>query len=213
MQETRQHILEILYEKKQATVDDIVEELFNKQGNITAVTVRHHLNLLQRDGLITEPKLLHRNVPGRPQYIYALTEKGENRFPNNYKNLAKALLHRIETTLPAEEINVIMEGVASDLAENVQVAEKALEIRLDAAVNYLNEHGYDANISTTEGGYLIQTQTCPYSDIKTDSQNLCNMDLRLLASIIGIVPRMVSRISDGDQQCCYFIPTSQLASQ
>lgn len=210
MQETRQLILEILYEKKQATVDDIVDALFKKRGNITAVTVRHHLNLLQRDGLITDPELLHRNIPGRPQYIYALTDKGLNRFPNNYKNLAKALLNRIENTLPPESVNVIMEGVALDLAESVDVDEQALEIRLDAAVNYLNEHGYDADVMRTDGGYLIQTQKCPYSEIKSaDNQNLCNMDLRLLSSIIGIVPRMQSRISDGDQQCTYFIPVEE----
>lgn len=209
MQETRQHILEILHEKKQATVDDIVEALFEKRGHITAVTVRHHLNLLQREGLITDPELLHRNIPGRPQYIYGLTEKGENRFPNNYKNLAKALLHRIESTLPAESVNVIMEGVAHDLADAVQVENESIKIRLDAAVTYLNEHGYDADVAPTDGGYHIKTLSCPYSEIKSESQNLCNMDLRLLSSIIGIVPRMVSRISDGDEQCVYFIPTNQ----
>jgi DeoR family suf operon transcriptional repressor len=210
MQETRQHILEILFDKKQATVDDIVESLFHKRGSeITAVTVRHHLNLLQRDGLIAEPELLHRHIPGRPQYVYTLSEQGLNRFPNNYKNLAKALLHRIESTLSEEHINVIMEGVASDLAESVKTDENTLEHRVDAAIDYLNEHGYDAIVTSTEGGYYIKTQSCPYIHITSGSQNLCNMDLRLISSIIGVVPRMLSRISDGDKQCTYFIPKDE----
>ena len=210
MQETRQHILEILFDKKQATVDDIVEALFQKwDKNITAVTVRHHLNQLQRDGLIADPELLHRNVPGRPQYVYTLSERGMNYFPNNYKNLARALLHRIQTTLPEDSINVIMEGVANDLADAVQLNEQTLEYRLDAAVAYLNEHGYDAKVAPTQGGYIIKTHICPYSDITSGSQNLCHMDLRLISSIIGVVPRMTTRISDGDDLCTYFIPVDQ----
>ena len=81
MQETRQHILEILREIGQATVDDVVRALCERRGEITAVTVRHHLTRLQEDGLITAPELRHRNTPGRPQHVYKLTEKAQQHFP------------------------------------------------------------------------------------------------------------------------------------
>ena len=101
MQETRQIILEILKDVGQATVDEIVTELKQRRGNITAVTVRHHLNHLQRERLISSPKLKHRTTPGRPQHVYELTDKAEGLFPNNYQRLAAGLIQQIgDTTAP-----------------------------------------------------------------------------------------------------------------
>ena len=69
MQTTRQRILEILKEKRQATVEELSEEL-----ELTPVTVRHHLEILRGEGLISAPSVLRRPGPGRPQHTYALTE-------------------------------------------------------------------------------------------------------------------------------------------
>ncbi|MBZ0289586.1 MAG: helix-turn-helix domain-containing protein [Anaerolineae bacterium] len=93
MQRTRRHILNILHERGEATVDEIVTELQNVRGkDITAVTVRHHLTKLQEDGLITSPQMRHRSTPGRPQHVYALTDRALGQFPSNYQRLAASLL-------------------------------------------------------------------------------------------------------------------------
>src|SRR4030095_8036404 len=112
MQDTRQHILDILKEHGEATVDDIVVELQKRRGNITAVTVRHHLTRLQDEQLITNPQLRHRSAPGRPQHIYMLTEQAHDYFPNNYQPLATKLLESLSEVLPPNQVNVILEGVA-----------------------------------------------------------------------------------------------------
>ena len=69
MQETRRQILEILHERREATVDDIVIDLSALRGSITSVTVRHHLTKLQDEGLVDNPQMQHRATPGRPQHI------------------------------------------------------------------------------------------------------------------------------------------------
>ena len=58
----------------------IVEELQKRRGNITAVTVRHHLTRLQEEQLITAPQLRHRSAPGRPQHVYMITEEAKEYF-------------------------------------------------------------------------------------------------------------------------------------
>ena len=108
MQETRRLILDILRRRAHATVDEIVDELQRRRGSITAVTVRHHLMRLQEDGLITSPELKRRSSPGRPQYIYALTEKAKELFPNNYQRLASSLLVELQKQLPKDRINLIL---------------------------------------------------------------------------------------------------------
>lgn len=206
MQETRQHILEILKESGQATVDDIVRQLRQRRGAITAVTVRHHLTRLQEDNLISTPQLRHRSTPGRPQHVYTLTEKAQEYFPDNYQYLAEGLLRQIKDRLPAEGVNVIIEGLADNMAADACIEEAPIEKRLDHVVNYLNQHGYNAAWEETEEGFLLHTHNCPYHDLAQTTDLLCNMDMRLVSSLLGVVPRMVSRVSEGDASCAYLIP-------
>src|SRR5215213_10293623 len=143
MQETRRFILEILRRRRQATVDDIVAELQKQRGSITAVTVRHHLKLLQEEDLITSPELRRRSSPGRPQYIYTLTDKAREHFPNNYQRLAEGMLEELQKHLPPEGVNVILEGVAHQMADEASIPEGELTDRLDVAVEYLTDKGYE----------------------------------------------------------------------
>src|SRR5690242_9690219 len=109
MQETRRKILEILRERGEATVDDIVGDLERLRGSITSVTVRHHLAKLQEEGLVDIHETRHRSSPGRPQHVYTLTEQGNFFFPNNYQVLAQNLLNQIKKQLVPSQVNVILE--------------------------------------------------------------------------------------------------------
>jgi predicted ArsR family transcriptional regulator len=206
MQDTRRHILDILKERGQSTVDDIVEELQQRRGNITAVTVRHHLTRLQQEQLITTPQLRHRSAPGRPQHVYMITEEAKNHFPNNYQPLATRLLEQISEHLPQNQVNVILEGVADQMATDAAILEAPLQERLNQVVSYLNEHGYNAHWEKHLDGYVLRTINCPYHHISEKNQSLCEMDMRLIASLLGVVPRLMERMATGDASCAYLIP-------
>lgn len=206
MQETRRNILEILRQRQQATVDDIVADLKQRRDHITSVTVRHHLTRLQEEGLVSMPQMRRRTSPGRPQHLYTLTQQGTASFPNNYQGLASRLLEQIHLRLPAHTVNVILDGVAIDMAVEAQIPDGTLEERLDSVVSYMNAHGYDARHFPAENGYILQTNNCPYHEIEENRGALCQMDMRLIAGMLGVVPRLVSRISEGGDACRYFIP-------
>jgi DeoR family transcriptional regulator, suf operon transcriptional repressor len=207
MQETRQHILEILREHGEATVDDLVAQLQQRWGkDITAVTVRHHLHMLQREALITAPQMRHRSTPGRPQHVYALTEKARELFPNNYQQLATRLLSIMRETLPPQGVNVIVEGVVSAMAQEAQIPEAPICEKLDFVVDFLNKQGYRARWQSVEDGYMLHTANCPYHHLAKEDHTLCDMDMRLVSTLLGIVPRVMGRVAQGDQNCSYFIP-------
>lgn len=213
MQETRQRILDILKRRQQATVDDIVAQLRSQnEKRITAVTVRHHLGVLHEEGFVTEPELRHRSSPGRPQNVYMLTDKAHNLYPNNYPQLVAALLDQIERHLPPGGVNVVLEGVAESLAGNLDADLDGLgyEQRLDLAVSYLNERGYEAMWEPGAEGYVLHTRNCPYHAVAQSTDALCAMDMRLITSLVGSVPRRLSRISSGDESCAYLIPHSTI---
>ena len=209
MQETRQHIIEILREVGQATVDTIVESLRNRrEDEITAVTVRHHLNVLQKDDLITPPKLLHRSTPGRPQHVYELTTKAQQHFPNNYQKLAESLLSQMQTHVSEEGVNVILESVASQMASDANINSQTIDERLAQVVEYLNRHGYNASWEISEEGYVLYTKNCPYHEVAQKNDKLCSMDMHLITNMLGVVPRLISRVSDGDASCAYLVPNN-----
>ena len=206
MQETRKRILRILRDRSEATVDDIVSDLEAQRGSITAVTVRHHLAKLQDDGLVNASQIRHRSTPGRPQYIYTLTTQGLSHLPNNYQHLASNLIKQLSQKLSPTEVNVIIEGMVDSMTDEAQIASGTMRERLDAVVAYMNEHGYSAEWEVEDGGYILHASNCPYHDIAHESDMLCKMDMRLIAKMLGVVPRMVSHVSSGGETCSYFIP-------
>jgi predicted ArsR family transcriptional regulator len=211
MQQTRRYILDILKTRGEATVDEIVEELQQRRGkDITAVTVRHHITCLQRDNLIASPQLRHRDTPGRPQHVYSLTEAAAAQFPNNYQELASGLLQVMQEHLPPEGVNVILEGVARQMASAANIPDLPLAQRLDMAVEFLCTRGYQAYWESDATGFILHTDNCPYHQVAQHNHALCEMDMRLIATLLGVVPRRLTHVAAGDSSCAYRIPNQPL---
>ncbi len=169
--------------------------------------MRHHLEILRGDGLVSAPAVRRRTTPGRPQYIYALTDKALELFPNNYRTLAEELLLQIKRTLPPREVNVILEGVADVLASGLQVNDAPMPARLNQVIDYLTQQGYNARWESTEQGYVLHMHNCPYHHLSASHSELCEMDFHMLSSLLGgVVPRRLSRMAGGDESCAYLVP-------
>jgi predicted ArsR family transcriptional regulator len=206
MQQTRRHILEILKEKKAATIDEIVTALSERIGKITAVTVRHHLEILRGDGLVAAPEVRRRSAPGRPQYVYALTERAADFFPNNYQGLASGLLEQMKDQLPATQVNTILEGVADSMADAALVPDGPLDVRLDHAVAYLNNVGYGASWAPAENGNrLLCISNCPYEQVTCSNVELCRMDEKLIQKLTHAQSKRVEWRQEDDESCTFLI--------
>jgi predicted ArsR family transcriptional regulator len=203
MQKTRKTILDFIKENGEATVDELADVL-----GLTTVTVRHHLDILRSDGCVNEPVIRHRSSPGRPQYAYTLAAKASEHFPKNYCDLAALVLDEVRASSPPQAINVFFEGVANRMSAlaPAPVPGEALDERLERAVCFLNSQGYVASYERVEDGYVLQTCNCPYEALAKDNQELCGMDLTLMANLLGEVPQRVSRVVEGAVSCAYFIP-------
>lgn len=205
MQQTRRHILEILKEHKEATIDEIVAALSDRIGKITAVTVRHHLEILRGDGLVAAPAIRRRSAPGRPQYVYALTERAADLFPNNYQGLATGLLQQLKATLSPGQVSEILEGVADTMTQGVIIPDASFDVRLEHVVAFLNTAGYAVTAQPTDDGHVLSIMNCPYEQVTCSNPELCKMDERLLTNLLGVRPRRIKwRLEDGEN-CAYLI--------
>ena len=111
MQSTRQEILEILKEEKQATVEDLAERL-----ELTPMTIRHHLNVLQAQNLVATTTVRRSQKVGRPRLVYTLTEAADDLFPQSYGELARHLVSEIKDTLGPEETEAVFRRIAERVA-------------------------------------------------------------------------------------------------
>jgi len=207
LQSTRERILNILKERGQATVDDLSQEL-----SLTAVTVRHHLDILRGEGLVAPPLIHHRKTPGRPQYVYTLSDKADSFFPKRYGHLANLLLDEMRLYLSPAEVDQVMKSIGERIASQANLPMKdGFESRLIAATEFLNELGYMARWERQEDGdYALHIANCPYEEVSRQDQQVCTIDMTLLTHLLGTSPQRISWSAQGDQDCSYLIhPTDE----
>jgi predicted ArsR family transcriptional regulator len=184
-----------------------VEEL-SRALELTSVTVRHHLDILRNDGLVRTCEMRHRQTPGRPQYVYELTEAAAAYFPDNYPSLVGAVLDRIQGRLAPPAINVFFAEIGHDLARAAPPAipGETIEQRLDRVTAFLSDKGYVARWERSEAGYILHTHNCPYREIADAHQELCIMDMRLTGELLSSLPiERLSRVVEGAPTCSYLI--------
>jgi predicted ArsR family transcriptional regulator len=202
MQGTRERILDILKERSQATVDELSQEL-----GLTAVTVRHHLDILRGEGYVAAPIVRRRKTPGRPQYAYILTEKADAFFPKRYDQLTSLMFDELRSCLSAAEVDQMMERIGERIASQVTFSDADdFEARLAATVEFLDGMGYMARWERRDDGdYWLHIANCPYEQVASQHDEVCTMDLRMLTHLLGRSPRRISWTARGDHQCIYVI--------
>jgi predicted ArsR family transcriptional regulator len=157
--------------------------------------------------LVSDPEPQHRNSPGRPRYVYRLTEKANALFPGNLNTLTTHILGELQSSLSSSQINVIFDGVVGRMAEefDADTRDEPITDRLDRVVAHLSGHGYEAAWESHTDGYLLHTCHCPYGEVAEAHDSVCQLDVRYISHLLGIVPRRMAHITDGDHACSYLI--------
>jgi predicted ArsR family transcriptional regulator len=195
---TRDIILEEIKRTNGATVDELAQT-----AEISPVTVRHHLNSLQAEGLL-ETASVRRKV-GRPYYVYSLSNKGQELFPKRYVRLSSRLLDELKDRYPdgtiSELFNNVVERIADDHRNDFE--NKSVEKRLDYLVDLLAEEGFLASWELTDNGYKLIEYSCPYISIGQKHHEVCVFDKQLIQIVMDTEIDQHSCMIDGDS-CCEF---------
>jgi predicted ArsR family transcriptional regulator len=94
----RLKILAIIRERGSATIDQLSQEIA-----LASATIRRHLDILQRDRLVTFQQV-HKKL-GRPEFVYSLTEEGHESGYRDYQKLLTLLLSQIKVSSHEELAN------------------------------------------------------------------------------------------------------------
>jgi predicted ArsR family transcriptional regulator len=202
MQATRERILHILKERGQATVDDLSREL-----GLTTVTVRHHLDILRGDGLVSAPYTQRCKAPGRPKHVYTLAEESSHVFPKRYAHLAHQIIAEMRLHFSPGGMAQIMQRIGERIAAQAELPNGGnFEARFTTAVQFLDELGYMTHWEKQSGGkYLLHIANCPYEKVSQRDHEVCLMDETLLTILMGETLQRISWSAAGDRQCTYAI--------
>jgi predicted ArsR family transcriptional regulator len=174
---------------------------------INPISVRHHVNKLEAEGLIQSEE--ERHGVGRPRLVYSLTDKGMEQFPKRYLQLTLRLLQQLKENLSEKVMQDIFqelaEGIANELTENVDLEELTLEERLKLLQDVLISEGYMVNLQEEEENYIIVEASCPYHHVGEDYPEICVVDQELIAHFASTTPQRIECILEGDKQCKYLV--------
>ncbi|MBN1138896.1 MAG: helix-turn-helix domain-containing protein [Anaerolineae bacterium] len=202
MQSTRQEILEILKVERTATVEDLASRL-----ELTPMTIRHHLNVLQAQNMVAATKVRRSQKVGRPRLIYTLTEAADQLFPQSYGELARRIVTELKETVGKEETRALFRRIASRLAKQAPppTLGQSFEDRLNQVGRFLDSQGLITHWKKTDQGYVFVNVNCPYRRVAQEHAETCELDIALITELLGVVPKQLSSLRQEGFACSYLL--------
>ncbi|MCI0487487.1 MAG: ArsR family transcriptional regulator [Blastocatellia bacterium] len=201
LKETRSEILARLRTKKRMTVEEIASAV-----GVSKVSIRRHLDLLRRDGLVEFD--VERHDRGRPGHVYYLTDKAEILFPTGYNTFALNVLRQVKTMFGEPAVARIFCEQADDLIASLKPRLEGLgfDERVKKLCSLVNERGYDITFRRLQdGSYLVKQRNCPMVAVAASYDQICNEELRLYRELLETDVFRECRIAAGSQSCDYRI--------
>ncbi len=196
---TRKEILVLLKQSDGMTVDQLSEALA-----ISAMGVRQHLAVLERDGFVEATK--KRGGMGRPAHIYALTAKGDELFPRKYETLAMDLLQAVEHLDGPERVEAVLEERTKRFRDSLapQLEGLSLGERFRELTRLQQENGYMADLEERPDGYVFIQHNCTIALVAKRFPSVCRMEHEMFESLTGTRLQRQRCIAFGDTCCAYF---------
>nr|WP_295864835.1 metalloregulator ArsR/SmtB family transcription factor [uncultured Chitinophaga sp.] len=176
--------------------------------NITVEGARFQLLKLSSEGLVEATNVAKGR--GRPQQIWALTQKGNSRFPDSHAELTVRLIKTIRETLGDDALQAVIENskkVGLDKYLKATSQEATLEGKINKLAETRDAEGYMATWEKDEEGYMLIENHCPICVAAEVCQNFCSAELETFQKVIGEGAEVhrVDHLLAGARRCAYRI--------
>jgi predicted ArsR family transcriptional regulator len=190
--DSRHRIVEVLKRRNQASVTELSQAL-----DLTPVTIRHHLESLLEDQVVSDPVPRRKAGPGRPEMVYGLTPRADGLTPRNYGELCACLLQALDQ--PSLEPSGALAHAGSELGS--QARGGAARSRLTALIRFLEARGYYPALEESVAGTVVVLANCPYLEVARAMPHFCSFDVALLESALGASVSVEASIAEHEQAC------------
>jgi predicted ArsR family transcriptional regulator len=194
---TRGRIITLL-RRSSRTVDELAQAL-----DLTHTAVRAHLAALERDGLVQQRS--ERRGSGKPSSVYDLAPAAEYLFPKSYGQLLDQLLEVLHGRMTPEEVETLLREVGQRMAAPWKIPPGELRVRLEAAVEVLNELGGLMERETGGETVGIRGYRCQFAAVVLEHPVVCRLAETLLTELVG-VPVQEHCERTGSVPCRFVVP-------
>ena len=162
---------------------------------ITSSDARHHLRILQSEGLVEVVELMKGEGKGRPVKVYGLSRLARG---DNLQPLVDALLKEWVGTLTPRETDPALERLAEHLMRNSSQNDRdPLARKLAQCIDYMNKMHYHSRWEAHASGPRIIFESCPYASIISTHPELCLLDKKLLEKNLGGSVEQLAKLEKG----------------
>ena len=182
--QSRQQVLDYIARNRLVTVVEISHAL-----NMTKNNVKHHLKILQENGIVEATGHLPGRGRGRPANMYALSNQTK---AHSLDRLAKALFVELKKLSTPERQSDVLNDIARTLILQVDEIEAStskdtshITQRLLQAMDQLNQLKYQARWEARADGAHIFFYHCPFAAILSEFPELCQIDKYMLQNLLN----------------------------
>jgi predicted ArsR family transcriptional regulator len=204
MENTRERVLKTLLTRQRSTINELADDV-----GINPISIRHHINRLEADGLVRSEEILH--GVGRPRRVYFLTSEGLERFPTRYMRLTLRLLEQLKETMPPAVVSQIFSQMALEMVNDYASDTDGLtmEERLKLMQKLLSEEGFNVEWEDNGDQYHIKETNCPYLHVTQTHPEVCSVDQTLISAFLSVPAEKIKCVLNGDNFCTYVVPKNQ----
>lgn len=199
---TRQKIILLLKKAEHMTVAE-----FSREMGITPMAVRQHLMALERKGIIHY--VTKKYGIGRPMFLYKLTEKAMDIFPNSYKGFLMDVLRTVDDMDGRTKIEKIFRVNKQAMLDRKQrllfgisdFGEKVARFR-----ELLEDDGFLVELEEKKDDFKLKKFNCLLPDVATEFPEACRYELELYRNLLNKNVSRSQSIREGSPSCLYVIP-------
>ncbi len=197
---TREHVVKLLRTRGGMTANALASEL-----GITAMGVRRHLTMLERDALV-RVEMQHQKM-GRPTFVYALTDQAHDLFPKNYHTLANQFLDAMHDTTGDQGVEALFNARMNHLLKQYRprMTGKNLPERVAELARIQDEAGYMAVWEKSDDGFILKEQNCAIYRVACRHQQACEFEIDLFRQLLDADITRIEHQIKGERNCTYLV--------
>jgi predicted ArsR family transcriptional regulator len=191
--EARGRIIALL-RRGERTVDELAAEL-----GVTDNAIRPHLEVLAREGIVTQARVRRDGAVGKPATLYAIAPDANAKLSTAYAPVLTALVSTLREHTSRRDLDALYRDAGRRLATNQGASgARGFETRVRRAAAILASLGAELDVTRDDGGFTLHGHACPVSDAVRADPSVCHAIRELVAGVTG----------DSVRECCIHDGTS-----
>jgi predicted ArsR family transcriptional regulator len=175
-------------------------------------TVRTHLALLSRDGLIERaPRSKRPSARGKPAYEYRVSTLASGYLSSAYAPVVATLVEALRTRLTSGDIIGVLHSAGRRLAAPFRSMEAERSRRIADAAHALDALGAAAVLVNEPTRYRLTSECCPLAAIAGDHAGGCDVLAAFVSEIVGAPARRRCGHGANGPRCAFEIARAQAA--